>query len=747
LTMAGEEGSGDWSEHKAPDGRTYYYNTTTKQSAWEKPDVLKTEAEQKLSALNWKEYKSDNGKTYYHNVETKESVWTVPKEMQDLKDTIDKENALKAEKDKPAGGKDGSAGTEDSADKEDSHSGNDSPATLLDKAENASSALEAAMAATLASYKPGDNRGGNRHQEPPRAMVFRDKREAMDAFKELLRDKNVPSSANWENALKMISRDPRYETLGKLTEKKQAFNAYKIQKQKEEKEEARLAAKKAKEDLEEFLMTTDRMSSILKYYRCDEIFLELPLWRAVPDPERREIYSDCVHNLAKKEKETAKTLRKKNMARLADVLDQMTRIDYRTTWEQAQQMLLDNPAFADDDELLAMDKEDALIAFENHVRELEKEEELEREREKKRVKRQQRKNRDAMNSLLDELHEQGKLTSMSLWVELYPTISQDPRFTALLGQPGSTPLDLFKFYVEDLKSRFHDEKKIIKEILKEKDFDMLSSTSFEEFATVVCEDKRSASLDAGNVKLTYNALLEKAESREKERLKEEGKRLRKLETALRSVLAEQGIDDHSRWEDVKAQLEDTNAYQALTPEQAQKMFRDYQRDLQESCTHNHSKKKNKKSKKKKRATSSSSESEQERGRKKKSRHSESGSDSGGSDSERRHKKTSKRKKKTRDRDSSRSPSSDEENHSRRGKDRPKRRTPSPEKTSLSPSPARRSASPLPSPDRRSPSPPPRPRSKQDRRSPSDESMEEGELSEDELERKRIQLLKQLQEDD
>ena len=84
----------------------------------------------------------------------------------------------------------------------------------------------------------------------------------------------------------------------------------------------------------------------------------------------------------------------------------MTRIDYRTTWELAQQMLLDNPAFADDDELLAMDKEDALIAFENHVRELEKEEEVEREKEKKRVKRQQRKNRDAMNSLLDELHEQ-----------------------------------------------------------------------------------------------------------------------------------------------------------------------------------------------------------------------------------------------------------------------------------------------------------------------------------------------------
>ena len=50
------------------------------------------------------------------------------------------------------------------------------------------------------------------------------------------------------------------------------------------------------------------------------------------------------------------------------------------------------------------------------------------------------------------------------------------RFHALLGQPGNTPLDLFKFYVEELKARFHDEKKIIKEILKEKEFDLDAAT-------------------------------------------------------------------------------------------------------------------------------------------------------------------------------------------------------------------------------------------------------------------------------
>lgn len=42
-----------------------------------------------------------------------------------------------------------------------------------------------------------------------------------------------------------------------------------------------------------------------------------------------------------------------------------------------------------------MDKEDALVVFDQHIRELEHEEEEERERGKRRLKRLQRKNRDS----------------------------------------------------------------------------------------------------------------------------------------------------------------------------------------------------------------------------------------------------------------------------------------------------------------------------------------------------------------
>jgi len=676
----------NWTEHKSPDGRTYFYNSTTKQSIWEKPLCMKSVSERMLAQCPWKQFKAENGKTYFHNNITKESVWIIPRELQELKDRVAAEQNLVS-----------------------------SPATNSPNISAPNkSALDASMAATLAAFKQNEPKLPSLPAlppiAPPKQIVYRDKKEAIEALKTLLKEKNVPSSANWESALNMIKKDGRWDVLSKLAEKKQAFNEYKIQKQKDEKEETRLTSIKNKEDLENFLMTSNRMNSTLRFYKCEEIFGELPLWKSVPETERKDIFSDVVHNLAKKEKEQAKGLRRKNMTRLADILDKMTKIKNNTTWEDSQQMLLDNPAFADDDELLAMDKEDALITFEDHIRELEKEVDSEKEREKKRVKRQQRKNRDAFIALLDELHEQGKLTSMSLWMELYSIISQDLRFSTMLGQPGSTPLDLFKFYVEDLKARFSDEKKIIKDILKEREYDVAAKTTFEEFATVVCEDKRSATLDAGNVKLTYNSLVEKAEAKEKEKIKEENKRMKKIESELREMFEELKVDEKSEFEDVWEVIKDKSVCQALSQSKAQAMFNDYVKEV-DGCHHNHPKRKKKSKKKRKVVTSSDSDSEQER-RTKKKKHKHSDSSESESDSEYEKKKKRKKKKKTK----SESRSSSEETSRRK-----KKRSPTPKSRSSTP-------------DRK-------------KKKGADSEGEEGELSEEELEKRRLQLLKQLQEDD
>ncbi len=136
------------------------------------------------------------------------------------------------------------------------------------------------------------------------------------------------------------------------------------------------------------------------------------------------------------------------------------------------------------------------------------------------------------------------------------------------------------------------------------------NTTFEDFAALVCEDKRSLTLDAGNVKLTYNALLEKAEARERERQKEENRRLKKLENAFRGLLKSKDVDHQTAWDQFRPQLEGDATFEAITLESERvRIFKEFQRDMEESCGHHHSRsKRNKKKDKKQKRRSSSSKS-------------------------------------------------------------------------------------------------------------------------------------------
>lgn len=653
-----------WTEHKAPDGRTYYYNNVTKQSSWEKPKDLQTETEMLLARCPWKEYKSDTGKIYFHNSVTKESRWTKPKELEELEASIAKQ------REQERGGADTTAKQT-------------APSSDAAKSAKPLSTIEQAMQATLASIelppppaavaapaKPEEKEESESSSEeseeekpPPKKHVnlkFKNKKEAMDAFKTLLKEKKVPSNATWENAMKLIVNDPRYGALKHLNERKQAFNEYKTQRVKEEREETRLKAKQAKEDLEQFLLHHDKMTSSVKYWKADSLFTDYEEWQAVNDRDRRELFDDVVHMLEKREKEESKTLRKRNIKVFNEILDSMPSLTNSTTWSEAQQMLLDNPRFTEDTDLQNMDKEDALVCFEDHIRMLEQENDDEKERERRRLKRQQRKNREGFLVLLDELHEQGRLNSMSLWMDLFHIISGDKRFQLMLGQPGSTPLDLFKFYVEDLKARFHDEKKIVKEILRDKGHMVEVNTTFEEFSNMISDDKRANSLDTGNIKLTYNSLIEKAEAREKERLKEEARKLRKLETSFKNMLqdASPAIEQDNKWEEIRSRFENEAAFEAITLEsERMRLYKEFLVAIEEACLHRHPKKKKSKKHRGRRSRSRSksadySDESSSRHKTKKRRKSRSHSPSYQSPSDtekddkssKKHKKKSKKKK-------------------------------------------------------------------------------------------------------
>uniref|UniRef100_A0A673LZE2 Pre-mRNA-processing factor 40 homolog A n=1 Tax=Sinocyclocheilus rhinocerous TaxID=307959 RepID=A0A673LZE2_9TELE len=568
-----------WTEHKSLDGKTYYYNTETKQSTWEKPDELKSPAEQMFSKCPWKEYKSDTGKPYYYNSQTKESRWTKPKELEDLEGQCSESAVTVA-----AVAETEVAMATVATEEQPSHV----PAQVAEVSSDVTvnSTEEAPSVETQPS---NDVSKEERPELVKKVYKWNTKEEAKQAFKELLKEKGVSSNASWEQAMKLIINDPRYSALPKLSEKKQAFNAYKVQTEKEEKEEARIKYKESKETFQRFLENHEKMTSTTRYKKAEQMFGDQEVWSCVPERDRLEIYEDVLFYLAKKEK-------------IIYILDNMANVTYRTTWSEAQQYLLDNPTFAEDEELQNMDKEDALICFEEHIRALEKEEEEEKQKTLLRERRRQRKNREAFQKFLDELHDHGQLHSMSAWMEMYPTVSADIRFNNMLGQPGSTPLDLFKFYVEDLKARYHDEKRIIKDILKDKGLLVEINTGFEEFGSVISSDKRATTLDAGNIKLAFNSLLEKAEAREREREKEEARKMKRKEAVFKSMLkqATPPLEPEATWEGVRERFLKEAAFEDITLESERKrIFKDFMHVLEHECQHHHSKTKkhSKKSKK------------------------------------------------------------------------------------------------------------------------------------------------------
>ena len=142
------------------------------------------------------------------------------------------------------------------------------------------------------------------------------------------------------------------------------------------------------------------------------------------------------------------------------------KLSHKTLWKEAQDLLLEEPLFNEDTNLQNMDKEDALgtllcpgfilnhflVCFEQVIKDLEIEYDEERDRKRVLERRMYRKNRERFIGLLDQMKSQGHIHSLAIFSDLYPRFITDKRFTEMLGQPGSTPLDLFKFYVKDLRS-------------------------------------------------------------------------------------------------------------------------------------------------------------------------------------------------------------------------------------------------------------------------------------------------------
>jgi transcription elongation regulator 1 len=100
-----------WTAHKSADGQVYYHNTMTGESSWERPEGFSGDgvtavaegppvpvAQASIAGTEWYEVKCQDGRRYYFNHGTQETAWSMPAEVAAVKKKQAEEAAVAAER-------------------------------------------------------------------------------------------------------------------------------------------------------------------------------------------------------------------------------------------------------------------------------------------------------------------------------------------------------------------------------------------------------------------------------------------------------------------------------------------------------------------------------------------------------------------------------------------------------------------------------------------------------------------------
>ncbi|KAF9581722.1 hypothetical protein BGW38_001160 [Lunasporangiospora selenospora] len=401
---------------------------------------------------------------------------------------------------------------------------------------------------------------------------FATKDEAEAAFKNLLKETGVTSSWTWEQTMRAVVTNPMYRALKTTAERKAAFQDYVDERRVQERQEEKVRQQKQKQDFLSLLQSSGKVTHESRYTTISRLFAEDPVFKAIEDDRLRfSIFDGHVGELVRKAKEEARQKRKAGMAALTLLLQSMPEITLMTRWEAAWELLKENPKFKETEVMQGLNKVDLLSAFEDHVIHLEKGYDQQRARDRHLRKRTERKRREAFKELLAELRKMGQVHAKSMWMQIHPLIKLDARYLDMLGQPGSTPMELFWDLVEDLDEKLYQDRRTVQDLLRDIDFVILPETTFEEFSKAVTS-RESVKISSEDLKMIYDQLLAKAAHYAKEERRRQEKLARKKAESFRYMLKslDPPVTVGSTWEEIRAKAEATPEFSAIESEEKRK---------------------------------------------------------------------------------------------------------------------------------------------------------------------------------
>jgi pre-mRNA-processing factor 40 len=299
--------------------------------------------------------------------------------------------------------------------------------------------------------------------------------EAENAFMKMLKRHNVQPDWTWEQTMRATIKDPQYRSLKDPRDRKSAFEKYAVEVRMQEKDRAKERFAKLRADFNTMLKRHPEIKHYSRWKTIRPIIEGETTFRATDDEsERRQLFEEYVTELKKTHVEQESATRKAAMDDLVTILNSLDLEPY-TRWAEAQASIESSDKFQGDDKFKTLSKSDVLTAFENHIKSLERTFNDARQQQKAARARKERRHREQYLELLKELKSQGKIKAGSKWMNIRPMIQDDPRYHAVLGQAGSTPLDLFWDMVEEEERSLRGPRNDVMDVLDVSDYTRLAN--------------------------------------------------------------------------------------------------------------------------------------------------------------------------------------------------------------------------------------------------------------------------------
>ncbi|KZS98672.1 hypothetical protein SISNIDRAFT_546577 [Sistotremastrum niveocremeum HHB9708] len=575
-----------WTEHRDASGRLYWFNTSSKESVWDKPDALKSPFERALSQTQWKESES-NGRKYYYHKDTKATCWEMPEEVKQALEKVEKEIKQTAPPAVPAP----SARLVP-------------PAFTEGGTLQGASSLSALPIGDLSASQSGLNgtdgalgryTGGVAPVTPSPLPVrphmpddpviphngFMSLEEGERAFFHLLRKAGVDATWTWEQTMRAIITDPLYKALNTLAEKKNAWQKYTedLRKKEQEEKDSRLA--KLRPALRNMLKGNPMVFHYTTFASADKLFAQHPIWQqARIESERKLIFEEYVGELQEREIAESREIRGRSLAKVVGLFKDLN-VDVFTRWRTAYELVLSSDEYKNDPELQKLPDLDILLAFEDYSRVKEREFEETTRRNTLEKTATERKAREAFKALLQDLVLQKKIVAGSTWKSIYPVFAEDERYLNMLGNPGSNPLELFWDEVDKLDQVLDAKVARVLAKLKEKNFSVTESTTEEELRSVLDGEKLSETSE--DIAEIYRFLHDQILRQQREERKRQERKQRRLQDDLRYAMKrlDTAPDVDASYEDIVPLIEGLPEYSALEEDGRRAAFAKYVRRQKE----------------------------------------------------------------------------------------------------------------------------------------------------------------------